>query len=264
MNLEYIRLAETIDTYSRGRKVYLLCNPGNWGDGLIRYGTELFLAAFNIRYEKLSLDPTFSDRLSLMKSGLGGNILLCSGGGAWCGHYKFFARTVKQIQHRYRFRKIIVLPSTYEMPFDIPEVIFFRRDEYESRLAMPDSTFCHDMAFFLGPLESSQPTRKLLNCFRTDVESAGLQALAADNVDLSLKGTTDSTVFEFLEAIASYSTIKTDRLHVSIAGSLLNREVFLYPGSYFKNLAIYKTSIENRFPNTHWVATNKDVVNACN
>lgn len=252
MRYEFLRLAETIERYAQGDKVYLLCNPGNWGDALIRVGTEQFLKYFGIRYEKLNLSTRLNDRLRLLRAGLGDKVLLCVGGGAWCGHYSHFSRAVEIIRRRYRFRKIIVLPSTYEKPYRLEDVVFFRRDQFESAKQMPDSTFCHDLAFFIGALESPPPEKDLAYCFRVDVETSGKHHIPASNHDLSGHGTDRSDVSGFFEYLADYRVIHTDRLHIAIGASLLAREVHVYPGKYFKNRAIFRSSLEPYFPNTTW------------
>jgi hypothetical protein len=39
---------------------------------------------------------------------------------------------------------------------------------------------------------------------------------------------------------------------VAIAACLLGRELHLHPGGYFKNRAVFRSSIEGRFPNAHF------------
>jgi exopolysaccharide biosynthesis predicted pyruvyltransferase EpsI len=51
-----------------------------------------------------------------------------------------------------------------------------------------------------------------------------------------------------LRAIDRFETIRTDRLHVAIAGAVLGKAVVLYPGSYFKNRAVYDFSLRP-YPN---------------
>lgn len=252
MMLEFIRLAEFIREHARGEKVYLLCNPGNWGDALIRFGTERFLQSFHIDYRTLLLDGRLTSRLAVYSAGLWDKVLLCSGGGAWCNHYDHLPRTLEVIQRRSRFRKIIVLPSTFENTYDIPGVQFFCRDGEESAKAMPAAQFCHDLAFFIGQVQSKPPTKDIAYCFRGDVESSGAHRIPVGNHDLSAHGTESSNVAPFFEYLADYRTVHTDRLHVAIGASLLGRDVHVYPGRYFKNRAIFRSSLEPYFPSAHW------------
>jgi len=57
---------------------------------------------------------------------------------------------------------------------------------------------------------------------------------------------------EFLDYLAAFDKIETNRLHVAIGGSLLGKEVNLYANSYWKNRAVYEASLRGRFRNLHW------------
>jgi hypothetical protein len=252
VRLEYLKWAEVIRHHARGEPVHFLINPGNWGDALIRAGTEHFLQTFGIAYRPLYLDDSLASRLRRLAAGLGGGVLLCSGGGAWCGHFNHLPRSVEVIMRRSRYRKIIVLPSTFDRPFDFPGVQFFRRDQSGSAQAMPQAEFCHDLAFFLPTLESAAPDLDRAFCFRRDVESSGEHAIPPDNLDLSAMGTQADDVHPFFAHLARFREIHTDRLHVAVGASLLNRQVHLYPGRYFKNKAIFDASLAPFFPSTHF------------
>lgn len=100
----------------------------------------------------------------------------------------------------------------------------------------------------------------ILNAFRTDVEKTNIST-PEDNVDLSdvlTLGVSPEPVaimstYFILSIIDQFKEIRTDRLHIAIAGTILGKQVFLYPNSYFKNEAIYKNSIKDRFPTVHWM-----------
>jgi exopolysaccharide biosynthesis predicted pyruvyltransferase EpsI len=67
-----------------------------------------------------------------------------------------------------------------------------------------------------------------------------------------MKGNHLTEIYTFFNEISKFQIIYTDRLHVAIAGSLMDREVHLYPASYFKSRAIYMSSINNFFEKTHF------------
>lgn len=46
--------------------------------------------------------------------------------------------------------------------------------------------------------------------------------------------------------------MRTDRLHVAIAGALLGKSVELHANSYFKNRAVYQFSLRS-FPSVRFV-----------
>lgn len=102
--------------------------------------------------------------------------------------------------------------------------------------------------------------RNVLNCFRTDKERTDIR-LPFGNMDISklFKCGTEAPgpalcatrlIFRFID---QYEEVRTNRLHVAIAGALLGKRVKLYPNSYFKNSAIYSFSIKDRFPNVQWM-----------
>lgn len=224
--------------------VYFLPNNGNWGDALIRQGTLDFLRDVGLHGRELT-----SRRRSWILPFLRGGTVLYGGGGAWCKLWNRSARTVARLASRFH---VVVLPSTYELRVSIPRTTFFCRDLSESRQNMPAATFCHDMAFYIG--RPSAPGRGSGNgyFFRRDRESAGRIVIPAANNDLSMQGDHCSDVSPFFDEIGRFAVIHTDRLHVAIAACLLEREVHLYPGAYFKNRAVYLASMQAHFPNAHF------------
>lgn len=234
--------AEIIKSWVHDSKVYFLHNIGNWGDAIIRYGTIRFLNHYRIDFEELiSENEIEKNRNYFAKS-----VLLYQGSGAFCRlwNHSGLIEHLSQI-----FYSIIVLPSTYEFHFSTPNTLFFCRDKYESKQNMAESIFCHDLAFFINNIHL--PIGKSVGYFfRTDIESLNNVSIPQENNDISLKGDHFSPVVPFFEIIAAFEEIHTDRLHVGIVGSLLNRKVHLYLGSYFKNKAVYLSSIKDHYPNT--------------
>jgi len=256
MKLEFYGLAQTIRKLAKDKPVTFIVNPGNWGDALIRAGTIEFFNHFNIAYSEIFLreENSLKRNALLLQAKAKNQLLVISGGGAWCSHYSHLAESVKGIQSRYSFDNILVLPSTFDKPFDIPGVQFYRRDKFESKVAMPGADFCHDMAFFLPEFSFSNKNAKNEGqFFRTDVETSNKITLTADNHDLSCDGNETDGVYEFFSYLANYKVVNTDRLHVSIGASLLGLKVNLNEGCYFKNQAIYRSSLKDFFPNTKFI-----------
>jgi exopolysaccharide biosynthesis predicted pyruvyltransferase EpsI len=102
--------------------------------------------------------------------------------------------------------------------------------------------------------------KHVLNCFRTDQEKSDID-IPSDNVDLSSifsygvdsKEKAFYVCYRLLNFINSYEEIRTNRLHVAIAGALLGKEVKLYSNSYYKCEAVYEFSIKGQFPNVTWM-----------
>jgi exopolysaccharide biosynthesis predicted pyruvyltransferase EpsI len=246
-------LAQTLLELIGDSKVYYHPNRGNWGDGLIRAGTHKFLADLSIDYQeqqhkRLKSPLWLRKRLWLRKVGREESVLIYGGGGAWCRfwdhteHVRYLAR---------HFRHIIVLPSSFDMPVTIPNATLFCRDDKES-FRKVDATFCDDMAFYLGK-QNVGPGQGAVNYFRGDVESARSSPLPPGNRDLSAEQNYLYPVEGFFEALEAYSHVKTDRLHVAIASCLMGKNVQLYPGAYFKNQSVFRSSIENNFPKASFV-----------
>ncbi len=103
-------------------------------------------------------------------------------------------------------------------------------------------------------------TGNVLQAFRTDVEAPGRE-LNAGNIDVSEvlrhrmypRYICDRITHAFVKCINNYDIIRTDRLHVCIVAALLGKEVKFYPGSYYKNEAVYKMSLENDFSNVQFI-----------
>ena len=250
MQTEFIELAKAIHEQCRGGPIYYITNPGNLGDGLIRAGTRRFFRKIKINYYELHLykNRFYKIIARYLPLTLKGN-LIYGGGGGWCHIYGGGARLIKIVASFYS--RVIVLPSTYEMSVNLPNTTFFCRDKYESKQAMPEAIFCHDMAFFLSP----QPSQKGQGdgfFFRTDKESAGKIDLPPGNIDISLQGNQYSSPLVMFEALSRYETISTDRLHVAIAACLLGKETHFYQGGYFKNKAVYLSSMEGVHRNVHF------------
>ena len=243
MQQEFIRLEETLRAICGRGPVYYLPNSGNLGDALIRFGTRKFLRDVGIDCTELSPGSSVGPLAQLR-----GGTVIYGGGGAWCGLWGGAERKVARFNRRFH---VVVLPSTYEKRYALGNTTFFRRDEFESRGHMPDAVFCHDLAFYIGPL-SAPASSGTGHFFRTDGESSGKHALPPDNVDPSRAGRQTSDVFPFIAEVAKHAVVHTDRLHVAIAACLLGRELHLYAGSYFKNRAVFLSSMQGRFNNVHF------------
>lgn len=100
----------------------------------------------------------------------------------------------------------------------------------------------------------------VIHCFRTDISEKTEIKLPPNNFDLSWAFAPDSmneidsldTAYRLLKYLKKYDLIRTNRLHLCIAGILLNRNVEFYPNRYWKNEMVYETSIKDRFQNVKW------------
>ncbi len=246
MRKEFFLLENIIKNTCGTDKVYYFPNSGNWGNALIRYGTNKFLRSIDVQYTELK---TYHEADETIQAE---SVLIYGGGDGWCKLHQHALQILNKIQNR--FRAIIVLPSTYEERYSFSNTAFFSRDRYESKVAMQNAPFCHDMAFYIDPISSVKKSDTGY-FFRTDNESSGELELLSENSDISLKGSHLSSVYPFIDTISQYGIIHTDRLHVAIAGCLLELEVHLYTGSYFKNKAVYLSSIEGYYNDVYFHET---------
>lgn len=248
-------LAATIKNVAGKSKIYFMPNPGNWGDGLINYSTYDFFEYYNIEFEILAPKKRkYYYGLKKIFNIKSNSILIYGGGGGWNSFWKFPLIKLQDHGVMNLFRKVIVLPSTYETYIRDEKIIYYSRDSYNSLENNPSSSFCPDMAFFLSGKDFSKfSTNEYKEGFfyRTDKESANKIIIPKGNHDLSLDGDYLDHYTDFFKEIGKYETIYTDRLHICIAGFLLKKEVYFYAGAYFKNEAIYK-SILNSFENIHF------------
>ena len=250
----YQELLETIRHHASGRRVLYAPNVGNWGDGLIHAGTVQFLRDNEIEFTQVARTKVAALRKALDGTGLRlENTLLISGGGgsfckAWSGSRNFLD------QHALLFDHVVLMPSTFELPpldVDPSRVTYFARDRFSSPVYVPDSRFCHDMAFYLQFRGLDvPPSIDEGNFFREDKERHAKAKTPRGNLDLSMLGNHTQPARGFFQILANYKKIYTDRMHVAIAGSLLGREVVLYPGSYHKTADVFRSSIADNFPGT--------------
>lgn len=244
---EFDLLAQTIKKLEKGAKTYYLPNTGNWGDALIRHGTLRFFNDNDIDFTEIFEISKINLNVKKSKT----RNLIYGGGGGWC---KFWSHSPLIINSLYKyFNQIIILPSSFELTHKKDNCIYFSRDKLESKKNMPHSMFCHDMAFYLQHSIKKYPKGKGAGrFFRTDKESA-IVKLPSGNFDISVRSNHYGDVQTFFDIISKYRTIYTDRLHVAIAGAIISKEVKLHPGAYFKNRAVFASTLKKYFPNVTFI-----------
>jgi exopolysaccharide biosynthesis predicted pyruvyltransferase EpsI len=217
-------------------------NGGNYGDSLIREGTETFFRMHFINYKLIS----FAQKPQATTN----KILVFGGGGAWC---KNFTHAPSIVAHALlSYERVIVLPSTYELDVSHKSrVTHFRRDDFGSLKHCPHSILCPDMAFVLRP-NPVEIIHNVGNFFRKDEEKSGKIVIPKDNRDLSNEGNHLQPVSHFFNVIGRYKHIETDRLHVGIAAILLGRSLTWYGGNYPKIRDVYHTFFKD-MPNIKFV-----------
>jgi len=250
---EYERLADDIRAQRSGRQIYI-ANPGNWGDAMIRAGTHAFFRTFDIEVHEIPVRKMtrLTPLLARLRARHLRPVVIYGGGGALTGLYQKHSARVSRLADS--ASRTVIMPATYgpdtflRAPGLRRNCSLWRRDEFESRESCPDSEFCHDMAFFLDAPEVD-PSMSVGHFFRSDVERSGRLPDISPSRDISALGSHLTPIDDFFAQVGACETVHTDRLHVAIAGALLGRRVHLYANSYFKNRAIFQTSIAPNYPN---------------
>ena len=248
---EFELLWNIISDEKKGRDVYYMPNPGNWGDGLIRDATILFFNDKNLKYRTILPKKSkyyYLKQLLLIRP-FRQRLLIYGGGGGWTNLWGYPYRLLQKRIFTLFFSKIIVLPSTYEIFLEDDKIVYFSRDRFQSQMVNQESIFCHDMAFYLISLDKANLETSNGNeikkgyFFRTDKESRGSFPLPEENFDISFCSDYEESYVGFLSIINKYEEIYTDRLHVAIASCILDKKLHFWEGSYFKNEAVFKSSM---------------------
>ncbi|MGH8812916.1 MAG: polysaccharide pyruvyl transferase family protein [Advenella sp.] len=239
-----------------------LSSAGNFGDGLIGLGTLCLFDEIGVspKTQDTMVDSAIPDTDYIIVGGSGGWF-----DGLW-GHYAtildgFFERG----------GQALILPSTvkgFEAFFEkyASQITIFARERvsYEhlkSIKGMRGRVFlCHDLAFAtdfsLFNIHVLEHRSGRLNLFREDEEARSAEHYT-HNYDLSLlwngiswadKAMCTRRLSPLVDLMSQFELVYTDRLHMSILGTLLGCKVTMHPSSYFKNKAVYDYSL-SRFPN---------------
>jgi exopolysaccharide biosynthesis predicted pyruvyltransferase EpsI len=253
-----------------GREVLYFRNPGNAGDAIIDLG-------FSILAQRSGL--TFRQPVNKTVPS-GSDVVLYGGGGNLVQYWRYTKRFIQKNARNCNL--LVLLPHTVNgheaLLSTLPSHVHIWAREMTSYeylkgiVPHPENIFlAHDMAFALAGTEllksvsqshCDQPLGHAF-AFRIDKEQNGDRpSLPSCNEDLSLtcggvgmSSSQEQVLYvstRFLQAIHCAEVIYTDRLHIAIAGSLLDKRVHVFACSYYKVMAIYQHSIEERFPHTIW------------
>jgi exopolysaccharide biosynthesis predicted pyruvyltransferase EpsI len=240
-----------------------LPSAGNAGDGLIGLGALHYL-------KKLGLRP-------IVKYGLGQEVLdgetdvIVGGGGGWYeGLWEHYAKMLEPFLQK--GGRALILPTTvfgferYLARYGSQLTIFARDIETLRRLeAVPELVgrvhLSHDLAFAVDVVDAFgdvpyEPGFPILRIMRSDPEATS----EAGGFDLPMlfngvQWGSEERCRGPLRAIANtmlqFRMVQTNRLHMGVLAALLGLEVEFHPNSYFKNKAVFETTMKV-FPNVRW------------
>ena len=258
----YIEIDKFLELYKNVKNIIFVPNPGNAGDCIIAYSTIKIFDKLNIQYTIGNYKNIYSNET-----------IFYGGGGNLIGIYNNCKTFLNNNMDLSLNNQIIILPHTIKsedlLLSNMNNNIKIICREYTSynyvkehfKFYEKNLYLSHDMVFYLDIpslkiLENSKCSHNVLNCFRNDKEKTNIN-IPDDNKDLSLllntiNSTKDYFIIEkislaFIKEIYKYNIINTNRLHVAIVGSLLNKKVNFYSNNYYKNESVYKLSISNKY-----------------
>ena len=254
-NFETITDVKSLFKLYQNKKINILILGGNKGDGVIYYGARNLMSKNNIKFlEILSLDKL---------DNLEENELFIYGCGGYC---KFYNNSINKLKNKINnFKKVFILPSTIDCSIKKvhnfinhlgPNILVFCREKtsynhviksikYKNNVRLDnDLAFNGDYTkFFFDKTDINK--NNLLIALRKDIESLKNWNISQFSNDIS--NGSWKQYEEFINEINTYSKVITDRAHVAIVASLLNKEVYILPDGYYKVKAIYEYSLKNKF-----------------
>lgn len=235
------------------KKIIYIPNPGNAGDCLI------VLGIFNL-FNEIGINFIIGNPLKIYKN----EILFYAGGGNLVGIYQNCKRFL--MNNLKNNNEIVILPHTVKDE----DILIQNLDNNTKIICREKQSYSYvfnnirnkknvylskDTAFYIKNLEKykNKSTKILCNCFRTDDEKTDIK-IPNDNFDLStIKNgiywkndkELNMTADKLFTYLSNYKKIYTNRLHIAIAGHLLDKIVHFYPNNYYKNEAVYDYSLKN-------------------
>lgn len=261
-------------------------DPGNLGDALLAASTLQFFDTHDLPYRFHQKNKSFEN-------------LVYGGGGIWNPYYQSFWQ--KKFLPLFRqAKKVLILPSSFWncdallRELDSRFTIFCREQQSYDYLQRArtgaEIILDHDIAFRLNSSVFAYDNRgvfpydlgvlrkiKSFYLRRTNVgfflrrDCESIRTCDSD-LDLSDAGSIDLSSSRqrilccaaiFLSTVDSVDAVVTDRLHVGIAGMLMNKEVYLLDSSYKKVSSVYRHSFETiGCPKVHLVTKPPESIHA--
>ena len=256
--MEELDLKSFLEKY-RGTSVDFYRFPGNYGDSVIWHGTKILLSSLNIKEQYVDISsPKYN------------NILFIDGGGNFVDYYSDVRDFL--IKKASLYDDIIILPHTIFGDRQVKvlnnilgNLVVFCRERVsanflEKKLAHGKVYLWHDCAFY-NSFQKTSTGKGTLNAFRSDKESI-LGKLPELNEDISYSGYTTKPLDDFIDILQKHECVNTDRLHVAIGATLLDKKVKLYSNSYYKNKAVFEYSLK-KFPNVSFFDATSTILYLC-
>lgn len=253
---EQSALVERLRTLA-GRRIAVLLNRGNRGDGVIHLGGRRLLGALGLRWQEI--------RETEAPATIEADALLVFGCGAFSrGTHSLVPvveRLARQVEH------VVILPASFDL--DSPAVAKFvhswssnytvfcrERRSFEAltaaRTGASGVLLAHDLAFWAEVAAwADRPHAGTAGIFRRDREAV-FDVRPRDLPGRDISQGPDTEPEALLDYVARFSVVHTDRTHAAITAAMMGREVHFYRNAYFKNAAIFEHSL-SQLPNVTFV-----------
>lgn len=276
----------------KDKEVYYKANPGNGGDALIANGAYTLFRKNGIKFHIIKPDMDLNEKVVFYAGGGNLNNLYSDCADFMAAHHKHVKKLVllphtvvgndellksfnknvfiicreqKSFEHVSKFKNLNVL-FIEDLAFNIEPKKDFELKKINSHLLflLPPKTI---ISYLLKDFKKfkqiirSYKNQKILHAFREDSESSF--DAPSGNIDISdlvnLDGTmqnpklvakTTQSIFSFLN---QFEEIYTNRLHICIASALLDKKVYFYGNSYWKNESVYEFSMKDKFKKVKWM-----------
>jgi len=251
---------------------------GNHGDTLIELGLMKILGEMGLQFDYVQQDWRAYQRRGFWRKKVDlsmYDLVIIRGGGyindVWLPGLRFLhnvlthSKDVVVAPQSYWFRNIVLGKKLRKIHIN---VTLFARERYSYEF-LKGSLLAKNIKVDLAPDSAFYLTKDdikkyitvsdvvTLLCFRGDIESKitrkRKQAIMQEYSDAYVRDISlTSSLTEYISPIASANVIHTDRLHVAITGAILNKKVFFYSGTYWKNKGVYEYSL-SVYPNIRFV-----------
>jgi exopolysaccharide biosynthesis predicted pyruvyltransferase EpsI len=213
----------------KGKKIGFVKPLGNLGDELIFSATCQLFDYFKIDWQEVNLDSVSKEIEELVYGG-GGSMGLES-------------PYLENIELRKKMLAtglpITIFPQSFISPEPLPYKKVFVREK-ESLKFYPNAVLAPDLALGFKTTVQKRPVKKLTFVLRKDGESVfSHRTLFNDFYQYA------NNLEDYLNFVANYETVITDRLHVGIATLIAKRRLILLPNSYHKNRSMYETWLKD-------------------
>lgn len=217
----------------RFKNVLVVTSSGNVGDLLIHEATRYLLTRKGINFRIVP----FSNNLPQA------DVYAWAGGGNVSGRYEHNKQfeALGQACHQ-SGKKLIILPQSIE--WDNPNLklaskVFLREQVSFDLCKHPNKELVPDLALAMPRLDFGAPTEGHGVFMRKDSEGLSCSDGNTDPIEGC------QSVMDYVLLASRFRSIETDRLHFVIAALIAGVEdIRMHPGSYHKNLSMWKTWLE--------------------